>query len=76
MYADMRMEVALVPTEMIIRLIITAVVIVVLAIILIRFRSGKSQTDAQDSLEIMKERYERGEITKADYEEAKRRRGK
>lgn len=64
------------PTEMIIRLIVTAIIVVVLAIILIRFRNGKSNTAARDSLEIMKERYEKGEITKEDYEEAKRRRGK
>ncbi|MCM3740523.1 SHOCT domain-containing protein [Oceanobacillus luteolus] len=64
------------PTEMIIRLILAAILFVVIVIILVRFRRGKSNTDARDSLEIMKERYEKGEITKEDYEEQKRRRGK
>lgn len=64
------------PTEMIIRLILAAVLLVVIIIILIRFRRRNSETDPRDSLVIMKERYEKGEITKEDYEEAKRRRGK
>lgn len=63
------------PVEFIIRIVFTVVVLIVLAIILLRFREGKSNTSARDSLEIMKERYEKGELSKEDYEEAKRRRG-
>ncbi|MCF3944813.1 SHOCT domain-containing protein [Oceanobacillus alkalisoli] len=65
------------PEAMIIRLIVTAVVLVIIVVILIRFRNGHSpEADPSDSLDIMKRRYEEGEITKEDYEEAKRRRGK
>ena len=64
------------PTEFIVRIVLSAVVLVVLVIILIRFSGRNSQSSARDSLEIMKERYEKGEISKEDYEEAKRRRGK
>jgi len=64
-----------VPVEFIIRAVITVIVLIVLVIILVRFRDGKSNTAAKDSLDIMKERYEKGELSKEDYEEAKRRRG-
>lgn len=65
------------PEAMIIRLIVTAVVLVSIIVILIRFRNGNStETGPSDSLDVMKKRYEKGEITKEDYEEAKRRRGK
>lgn len=65
------------PEAMIIRLIVTAVVLVIIVVILIRFRNGNStEAGPSDSLDIMKRCYEEGEITKEDYEEAKRRRGK
>ena len=55
------------------RPILTVVVIIALAYILFRFRAAKNPKD--DSLDIIEKRYEQGEITKADYDEAKRRRG-
>ncbi|MBN6205450.1 SHOCT domain-containing protein [Ralstonia pickettii] len=64
------------PTEFIIRMALSAIVLIVLVIILIRFSGKNSKSSARDSLEIMKERYEKGELSKEDYEEAKRRRGK
>ena len=57
-----------------IRLIITIIVIIVLLYILIRFRANKSST--RNSLDIMKARLERGEITEEDYKRAKERQGK
>lgn len=62
--------------EFIVRSVITIIVLIVIVIILLRFRDGKSKTAARDSLDIMRERYEKGELSKEDYEEAKRRRGK
>lgn len=64
------------PTEFIIRIILSVIVLIVLVIILIRFSGKNSKSTARDSLDIMKERYEKGELSKEDYEEAKRRRGK
>lgn len=61
-------------TEGYIRIILAIVVLIVLLIILTRFR--RSKNPAKDSLEILKERYENGEISKGEYEEAKQRRGK
>ncbi len=57
-----------------IRLVITIIVIIVLAFILIRFRANRNSTSS--SLDIMKARMERGEITEEDYKRAKERQGK
>ena len=70
------MEVIYLPTEFIIRIVLSAVVLLVLVIILIRSRKGKTQASARDSLDVMKERLEKGEITQEDYDDAKKRRGK
>lgn len=56
------------------RLILTVIVIIALAYILIRFRVNKQTT--RGSLEIMKERLEKGEITEEAYRLAKKRQGK
>ncbi|MFD1361150.1 SHOCT domain-containing protein [Lentibacillus salinarum] len=58
-----------------IRLGLALVVLVMIVIILYRFNAGKS-TRRKSSLEIMQERYEKGEITKEEYEEARKRQGK
>ncbi len=58
-----------------IRLGLTLVVLVVLVIILYRFRAGKSNR-RQSSLEIMKERLEKGEITEEEYEKTRKEQGK
>ena len=70
------MEVIYLPTEFIIRIVLSAVVLIVLVIILIRSKRGKTQVSARDSLDVMKERLEKGEITQKDYDDAKKRRGK
>ena len=56
-----------------IRFIITIIVIIVLTFILIRFRANRNST--KSSLDIMKARMERGEITEEDYKRAKERQG-
>lgn len=61
-------------TEEVIRIILSVVVIVVLIIILIRFTVGKNQQ--KDSLTILRDKYESGDITKEEYDEALRKRGK
>ncbi|MEI3613209.1 SHOCT domain-containing protein [Pseudogracilibacillus sp. SO30301A] len=57
-----------------IRLIITIIVMIALAYILIRFRTNRNST--RSSLDMMKLRMERGEITEEDYKRAKERQGK
>lgn len=57
-----------------VRLIFSIIVLIALLWILFRFRASKNPT--KSSLDILKERLEKGEITEADYEEAKRRQGK
>lgn len=59
-----------------VRIVLTIIVLIVMAVILFRFRAGKGNSARRDSLEIMKERMEKGEISKEDYEEMKRKRGK
>lgn len=54
-----------------VRLILTVIVIVVLFVILFRFR--RSRRAPQDSLDFMKERLEKGEITEEEFEAARRR---
>lgn len=61
-------------TEEVIRTILSVVVVAVLIIILIRFTVGSSKQ--KDSLTILREKYENGDITKEDYERALRKRGK
>ncbi|WP_087974450.1 hypothetical protein [Oceanobacillus rekensis] len=64
------------PIEFNVRLVISAIIFIVIIIILIKFRAGTTKSNAKDSLAIMKEKLDRGEISEKDYEEAKRRRGK
>ncbi|GAB3790851.1 SHOCT domain-containing protein [Virgibacillus kimchii] len=59
-----------------VRIVLTIIVLIVLIIILIRFTRKKSEISPRDSLVIMKERMERGEISEEEYEEARKRRGK
>ncbi|QKY71782.1 SHOCT domain-containing protein [Lentibacillus sp. CBA3610] len=58
-----------------IRLGLGIIVLVMIIIILYRFNAGKSDR-RQTSLEIMKERYEKGEITEEEYDKARKRQGK
>ncbi|GGJ89105.1 hypothetical protein GCM10007063_09690 [Lentibacillus kapialis] len=58
-----------------IRFGLAIVILMMIAIILYRFNAGKSNR-RQSSLEIMKERYEKGEITKEAYEKARKKQGK
>ncbi|WP_237049258.1 SHOCT domain-containing protein [Lentibacillus amyloliquefaciens] len=58
-----------------IRLGLGIVIVVMIAIILYRFNAGKG-TRRRTSLEIMKERYEKGEITEKEYEKARKKQGK
>ncbi|HLR79760.1 MAG TPA: SHOCT domain-containing protein [Bacillota bacterium] len=57
-----------------VRTILSLVTIIVIVIILFRFRASKNPH--QDSLTHLKKRLERGEITKEEYEEARKRRGR
>ncbi|WP_042220516.1 SHOCT domain-containing protein [Oceanobacillus manasiensis] len=59
-------------TEPYVRITLTIIVLVVIFVILSRNKKRK----ATDSLDMMKRRYEDGELTKQEYEEALRRRGK
>ncbi|MGJ9459508.1 SHOCT domain-containing protein [Oceanobacillus sp. CF4.6] len=64
------------PVEWIVRIVLSIIILIILIVILSKFRSGKFQPNAKDSLTIMKERLERGELTEEEFKEAKRRRGK
>jgi putative membrane protein len=59
-------------TEPYVRITLTIIVLVVIFIILSRNKRQK----ATDSLSILQERYEKGELSKEEYEEALKRRGK
>lgn len=61
--------------ETLIRAIITIAAVVAIVVVLIRHPEDRDMTVYPDSLNIMKEKYEKGEITKAAYEEQKKRRG-
>lgn len=61
-------------TESYVRLVIGIIVLIVLVWILIQFRAKKNPRP--DSLEILRERMEKGEITEEEYEAAKKKRGK
>lgn len=56
------------------RLFFTIVVAIAILWILIRYRRPREKSVG--SLDILKERMEKGEITEKEYEEAKRRQGK
>lgn len=56
-----------------IRLGVSIMIAIVLLGIIFRFRAKKSDAD---SLEIMKERLEKGEITRKEYDQARKRQGK
>lgn len=58
-----------------IRLGLALVVLVMIVIILYRFNAGKNNR-RQSSLEIMKKRYEKGEITEEEFEKARKKQGK
>lgn len=64
------------PIDLNIRMVLSAIILIVIIVILIKFRAGKTRTNRRDSLSIMKDKLDRGEITEKDYNEAKRRRGK
>lgn len=53
------------------RLVLSVIVAIILLWIILRFRENKNPQ--KSSLEILKERLENGDITQAEYEEAKRR---
>lgn len=55
----------------IVRLILTVIVLIVIFIIVLRSR--KSRSTSPNSLDLMKERLERGEITEEEFESARRR---
>jgi len=60
--------------EDVIRTILSVVVIIVLIIVLVRFTVGNKQQ--KDSLTILKEKYENGEISEEAYKDALKKRGK
>lgn len=62
-------------SEGIIRIIFFVIIAIALIFILIRFTVGKNQSQ-KDSLTILRQRYDNGEITKEEYDEALRKRGK
>lgn len=60
-------------TEGYVRIILSIIVLIVLIVIIARFRANRNP--AKDSLDILKERYEKGEVSKEDYEDARKKRG-
>lgn len=64
------------PWEAVVRAIIGVAAVVAIVIVIIRHPEDRDMTVYRDSLDVLKEKYERGEITKEAYEEQKRRRGK
>ena len=62
-------------TENTIRVIFFVIVVIVLVIVLIRFTVGNTEKQ-KDSLDMLKEKYENGDITKEEYDEALKQRGK
>ncbi|WP_106495097.1 hypothetical protein [Lentibacillus sp. Marseille-P4043] len=56
------------------RLVFSIIILIILLFIIYRFRTGKNTE--KGSLAMMKERLEKGEISREDYDEAKRRQGK
>ncbi|GAB3046148.1 SHOCT domain-containing protein [Virgibacillus ainsalahensis] len=64
------------PIEVYIRIGLSIVILIAIIIILVRFKRRKSEGNPRDSLQLMKERLEKGEITQEEYDEAKRKRGK
>lgn len=56
-----------------IRLGISIIIAIVLLWIIFRYRANKSD---ENSLEIMKERLEKGEITQEEYDRARKKQGK
>ncbi|MBP1968467.1 putative membrane protein [Virgibacillus natechei] len=63
-------------TESVIRIILSVIILIIMIVILTRFRAGKSQAPPRDSLHVLKKRLEKGEITQEEYDEAKKKRGK
>lgn len=57
-------------TEGNIRPVLTIIVLVVMMLILLKFRAKKNST--KTSLDLLKERMEKGEITQEEYEEARK----
>ncbi len=57
-------------TEENIRPVLTIIVLVVMMLILLKFRAKKNST--KTSLDLLKERMEKGEITQEEYEEARK----
>jgi|GEM_PF-3267148 len=57
-----------------IRLVLTGILVIIIIWILIRFRASKQPR--KGSLDILKKRAERGEITKKAYEDARRKQKK
>lgn len=57
-----------------IRLVLSAIIVIVLLWIIFRFRKGKHASGS--SLEILKERLEKGEISQKEYDQARKRQGK
>ncbi|SEQ73773.1 putative membrane protein [Virgibacillus subterraneus] len=57
-------------TEGYIRFGLSIIVAIILIVILIRFRAKKNP--AKSSLDILKERHSKGEITKEEYDEARK----
>ncbi|MFC2947513.1 SHOCT domain-containing protein [Virgibacillus sediminis] len=63
-------------TEGFLRIILMVIVLTAIIVILVRFRATKSDEESRDSLNVLKEKLDKGEISREEYEDAKRRRGK